>query len=244
MIGPSELVLRAAGRKPLGEPAKQAGRCAMCGSEHKEGDLIMPFKPADSFTDWASLRMPQSSVICGWCVEVWNADFTQKYLKSVVSLEGVFPCAKNDHIAYWLLNPPPPPFLIFLGDQKRQHLVWRTDMSLSRDVFSVRFGEKQMLIRREKLVSGLAACHEVVAALNLDRKKGKLKSPFRSLARELDDFQHGSLRQDVLALYQTEPTLQPYIDCLLSLTPGEIWGLTAVLYAQNPHRPEAVLSPN
>lgn len=244
MKSPSELVLRACGRQPLGAPAKKPGRCAMCGFEHQPGDMVEPFKPGDSFTDWSSLRNPESRVVCGWCAAVRGKEFTQTYAKSVVCSEGLFPFAKNDHIAYWLLNPPSGPFLMFASDQKIQHVIWRTDVSRSPDVYNIRYGEQQFMIRREKLLSGLDACRQITAALNAGRKKAAINTPFKLLSRDLSSLDHGALRSDVLELAKSDTAVQQAINELMTLTHGEIWGLNALIYAKEPHRPEPVFIPN
>jgi CRISPR type IV-associated protein Csf1 len=244
MKSPSELVLRACGRQPLGDPAKKPGRCAMCGAQHQIGDMVEPFKPLDSFTDWASLRSPESEVVCGWCLAVKGKEFTQTYAKSVVCSEGLFPFAKNDHIAYWLLNPPPGPFLMFAIDQTVQHVIWRTDVSLSPDIYNLRYGEQQFLIRRQKLLSGVEACRQITSILNLGRKKAAINTPFKVLSRDLSSLDHGELRQDVVELAKSDPVVQKAVDELMTLTHGEIWGLNALIYATNPHRPEPVFTPN
>lgn len=242
MISPSQFVLTAAGRMPpTGQPARDAGRCAMCGMAHEINDLVLPFAPADSFTDLPSLAAPASRVACVWCIGVWDQDFTQRHAKSVVTADGVFPAAKNDHIAWWLANPPSGPWMMFLSDQKQQHLVWRTPVNAGNDVFQVRFGAKILTIRHTKLQAAVEACREICLGLSANRKGAPPKSPYRSLDREIADFRHAQLRKEVYELVQASPQFDPHLQVLLNLTPGEIWALTALLYAKNPEKPEPSL---
>lgn len=261
LISPSDLVMRAAGRTPpRGEPAGKSGYCAMCGKPHTENDLVFPFEPEASFTDHNSLSDPTSSVICGSCVGVWSGEFTQTYSKSVICEEGVFPSAKNNHIAYWLLNPPNPPFIMMLSDQKRQHLVWRTPVNYSNKVYQVRFGSKLLTIRLNRLKQAVESCRLLSEAASVGRKGAALKSPFLSMARELDDLKHGRINPNVLKAVRLEEEsaqlektmteielrqlpLRQALEDLNTITPGEMWALTALLYATNPHRPEPVLTP-
>lgn len=243
MIRPTELVARAAGIAPLQvQVADIPGRCAMCGHPHEPGTPIAPFAPADSFTDYPSLIAPNSTVICGWCAATWSQDFTQTHLKSIICEQGVFPAASNDHIAYWLLNPPEPPFMLMIGDQKRQHVVWRTPVNLSKDIITLRFGEQLFTIRPKALKEAVDQINVLISAFNASSKK-KRKSPFMSLSRDVDTQMHGLIANEILAFVETRPELQVCLDTINALSSGELWGLTSVLYAQNPHKPEAAKTP-
>ncbi len=244
LLYPSDFVLSACGRQaPEGVPATTAGRCTMCGKPHGIGDEVLPFEPESSFTDYAELAQPGSAWLCTACMGVWNGEFTQTYAKVVVTPEGIFPAAKNDHIAWWLMNPPSTPWMFFLSDQKRQHLVWRTPVNRHSEIFQVRFGNKVLSIRHAMLAKAITAVNEICAALSKTRKGAPFKSPYRSLNRELSDFAHSQLRSDAYQLVEENSEMQGYLHTLLSLTAGEIWALTAVLYAKDPHRPDPVLTP-
>lgn len=245
MINPSELTLRFTGIAPRGQPAVKPGRCTMCGSSFHEGDIVDKFVPGKSFTDYSSLRASESKIICGWCATLKkSAELTQKFSKSIVCSEGLFPFAKNDHIAYWLLNPPRPPFIIVIGDQKRQHLYWRTDVSISQDIFNIRIGESQFLIRREKLISGLQACKRITAIINAENSSKKINSPFLVLSRDLSELAHAKLRSDVLEAALSNDEIKSAISELLTLTHGEVWALNPLIYAKSPHRPQALIFSN
>lgn len=244
-LSPSELAVRALGRQPIGvQVAKAAGVCAMCGHSHVPGDLVNPFSPEDSFTDYGLLRGRGSKVLCGWCAGVWNQEFTQKLLKTVACSEGIFPAASNNHIAYWLMNPPEGQWLWVQGDQKRQHIVWRAPVNTSREVFHVRFGENDLCLRRAMLQPAVDAARRLAKAASANRKGAPLKSPFTALSRDMDSNSNGTLRRDLYLLADsgTPEAAQVKEDMALicSLTPGELWALTALLYADNPHRPERI----
>lgn len=246
MLSPSDLTVEAAGLSLSGGMAATApGRCAMCGKPHASGDKVQPFVFGTGFTDVPALADLGSRFTCLSCVAVWNENFMRTYSKSVICREGVFPAARNDHIAYWLLNPPKPPFIFILSDQKQQHLVWRAPVNLSNEVFAVRFGIKVLVIRRAKLQPAVDAARALALAASTvpNRRGAALKSPFVSLAREHDNTKHGVLRADVLACVATSPQLQAHVDYLAGCTDGEIWALTALLYAKEPQRSEPALFP-
>ena len=231
-ISPSKIAIEAAGRAHKGVfKAAVSGHCAMCGQAHEIGDPITPFAPEDSFTDYGSLKAKASKVLCGWCAATWNADFTQKALKTVMCRDGVFAAASNADIAYWIANPPAGNWIWVMGDQKRQHIVWRATVNTSRDMFQVRLGENNMTVRRDKVQVAVDAARRLAAAASTGRKGAALKSPFIRLSRDLDDPSHGVIRNDLHQRANTEPDIKKDIEVLQSCTPGELWALTAVLYA-------------
>ena len=252
---PSQVAIRAAGRSHAGTfLATEAGFCAMCGQPHMVGEPVAKFVPTDSFTDFQALRKASSQLQCGWCAGMWNVDFTQKALKTVMCSEGVFPAASNADIAYWLNHPPKGEWIWVMGDQKRQHIVWRTTVNASQEVFQVRQGENMMTIRRSRLFDALHAARRLaLAATELRRNtalaKGRkasgtaFKSPFVRLSRDLDEPLHGAIRDDLHRLAITNPTVRADVALLQSSTPGELWALTALLYAEpSPARPSPYFS--
>ncbi len=240
----SELACQAVGRRPRGSAvAKDGGACAMCGRPHGPGDSVVDFEPQSSFTDWAALRSPSSRLICVWCDGVWDRDFTQAYLKTIVCREGVFPAARNDHLAYWIMNPPEGPWLFLQGDQKIQHVVWRAPVNHSREVFQVRAGEAVLTIRTKQLQAGVAAVKALAAKateLRGSKRGAPLKSPFVSLSRDLDSPSQGVLRRELHAHAGNDPETARNIATVSAMTSGELWALTSLLYAKDPHRPDAV----
>lgn len=238
---PSHIVAKAAGLAPLGTPATKPGKCALCGYAHQVGDPVADFACGDSFTDFGAMRGAGSPTVCGWCLVTWSADFTQRYTKSIICSDGVFPAASNDHLAYWMLNPPEGEWIFVQSDQKRQHVIWRAAVNRSKDVFVVRYGELQLTIRPAALSTGADAARRLAQFLSVGRKGAALKSPFVRLSRDIDDPAHGTLRAD-LYKHCEDPDVARDIETIHRLTPGELWGLTAVLYANNPQRPEPKLS--
>lgn len=229
---PSKIAVQAAGRNHAGVlKATQSGNCAMCGQPHEAGDPVTPFAPEDSFTDYGALNCSPSKFICGWCAATWNADFTQKALKTVMCQEGVFAAASNADISYWISNPPEGPWIWVMGDQKRQHIVWKSTVNTSREVFQVRLGENNMTVRRQKVIDAIAASRRLAAAASVGRKGAPLKSPFARLSRDLDDPAHGSIRADLHKKAKDDPQVRADIASIQTCTPGELWALTAMLYA-------------
>lgn len=242
ILSPSRLTVLASGIQPAGSrKSKNECRCAMCGTTIFAGDLIDDFAPGDAFTDYPALAAKSSDVICADCKAIWRQEFLQKYSKSVICDEGVFPFAKMENQAYWLLNPPQSPFIMILSDQQQQHLIWRAPVNLSRDLYQIRFGSALLTIRRLILVEAMEASRYLVELLNATEKKPRTKSPFVRLDWEMSDLRHGRLRDEVLSLPGDEA--QKMVGLLRSLTPGESWALCVLLAGKEPVRPEPVLTP-
>ncbi len=236
MISPSKLAIQASARhgfKPIGIPAEKAGVCMMCGFPHTEGDLVVSSNLSGSFTNWSDLAN-SGDIVCGHCAAVSQDPWTQAWMNSVVTESGVYKFASNNDIAFWLLNPPKTPFIMMRGDQQKQHLVWRTPVNYSPDVYQVRFGEKMLSIRRKQLVSARDAALRLSARIADGSKKKSAKAfntPFVKPVRDMDSLIAGQLRAEIVTIGESEPAVAADIQILNQCTPGEIWALTAVLYA-------------
>lgn len=232
-LSPSQIAVEAAGVKPRGVlKARSSGVCAMCGIAHDAGELIAPFAPTDSFTDYGALADRASKFICQWCAATWTADFTQSFLKTVMCKTGVYGAASNALIAHWIQNPPEGPWIWVNGIQQRQHVVWKAPVNTSRDIFQVQFDEFAMTIRRAKVLEAQQAARRLAAAASAGRRGAPLKSPFNSLDRELKEVGHGRIRYDLMKMAETDPAIRADVDVLHTCTAGEVWALTAVLYAE------------
>lgn len=241
LISPSRLAIEAAGFRPTGLPAKSAGRCQMCGHTYVAGDLIVDAELPDTFTNWGELASAGSPHICGHCAAVCQAPWLQAWMNAVICEKGVFKFSSNADIAYWLLNPPEGPFVMTRGDQQKQHLVWRTPVNYSRDVYQVRIGEKMVTIRRAQLIEARDAAIILSERINASReekpKPGRkpatdFTNPFTRPFREMDNVSAGRFRQEALNLAGEDSVSAAMLDTLRGCTPGEIWALTAVLYAE------------
>lgn len=236
--------------------ADHTGRCVMCGAEYHKGEIVEPFAPADSFTEYADLQNPTGTHICGACKAVWRKEFMQSYTKNIVSKDGLFPFFSNNDVAYWLKNPPAPPFMMFISTQQLGHVIWKVPVSLSRDVFFVRYDDKVFAIRHARLMEGLEAANLIDAALKAKaslqagqdtKKKKKEKLYFESpfvLDRNLERSSHGFLKDAVVEMAQDDPAVAGAVAVLRSLNAGEIWALPHFFNADSTlTRPEPKLAP-
>lgn len=250
MISPSQLLIEYL-RIPLmgGGKAEHDGRCVMCGGYYKAGDLCDPWAPPASFMDYCDLQNPSGTHVCGACVTV-NArgkDFMQTYTKSVACKEGVFGFFSNDAVAYWLTNPPEPPYLAFISTQQLGHIVWKAPVNLSRERMIVRYNDKTLVIRRSHLLEAVESARllseakiadEIAAQTAKGKKRGKptsFHSPIK-LDRTMEHPDNGTLAPWVDEIAAGDPVLMRAAQTLRSSTVGEIWGLTHILFAKKPSR--------
>jgi CRISPR type IV-associated protein Csf1 len=253
LISPSQIALQAVKQRPIGAPAQTPSRCALCGLAIAIGELLLPYRPSDSFTDYSSMAARGEDNVCGWCAGVLNEQrFTQQWGNAVFTQHGVFRAHKNVELAYWLLNPPAEPFVWVRLGAKKQHLVWRAPVNYAPALIQVRFGELILSLRTDRLREATAASrrlanvgpHEVEATLATKsaskpksapkpKPKAKRATAFLVSARELDSPLQGSIhpnvRQGVLESTDNASHAQD-LALLNSLTPGEAWALTSLLY--------------
>lgn len=253
MITTPQLIVDSLGIAPIGtEKATTPGLCVMCGTGYAIGATVEPFAPGDSFTEYADLQNPTGSHICGACNATWRKEFMQNYTKSVVCSEGLFPFFSNDAVAYWLLNPPQPPYAMFISTQQLGHIVWKAPVSHSRDLMIVRYNDKILKIRRGHLLESIEAARYLSerlceAANSATQAKGRKKATRdfinpMILDRSLERTNHGQFKAEVSDLAANDSIAASSIATLQRATVGETWALAHILYVTHPVKPEPKLT--
>lgn len=235
LLSPSRLALEAAGRKPVGSHVATAdmGACAMCGTTIGPGDIYSPFEVTNTFMDRPSLADPFSYLACGHCTVVRSEkEFLQRFSKSVVTRDGFFKIASNDDQASFFLNPPAPPFLAFVSDATQQHLIWRTPVSYSKDVFQLRFGNRVLMIRHKVMMRTLAAFNALHALLETHVSGGPTKFQMVGFDRELYGTRHGQFSTAPILLAAARPELEreiiDHVEQVHSASPGEYFAAARI----------------
>lgn len=240
----SSLYRVAAGLTPVGTAVvEHPDHCMMCAAALKPGDLANPVTKrtfTDAFNNTLDLRAPSGHHVCGDCQVLWRKDWLQKYSKTFACEQGVFKLASNEHLAGFLFNPPEPPFAAIFSTKQQQHMIWRTPLSLSRDLFVVRVDNDLLTIRQPLLLEALAAyrhAESIMAAVKPMGRTALLKAPAALFDRGLAHGQMGMLRPDVEALLRQVGEAW-IIDLLHGLSMGEWWALNAVRHF-DPDQPPA-----
>jgi CRISPR type IV-associated protein Csf1 len=257
MISPSKLALHAAGFERASEYAlKENAQCVMCGVRMLEGDQAAAWEPTIGFTNFVHLLAPTSKHVCPDCAGAWRVEFTQSWATGVIFNEdGVHKANSADTMAHALLYPPMTPFLWVKGDQKQQHLVWRTPVTIDKNLVRVRLGEKVVTIRRLVVIGALKAfrdAEEVLKSIPKELRPAKKANPgnesglFRYLAWDVDHVDHSLISDGLIALSVGHKHAQQFSclkDLLQSLNFGEVWALMILLKSKKPTKPEIIATP-
>ena len=236
MMTASELVCRQAGIEPLGSVEQTETVCTMCGRVIHAGEHRSTFRPSSSFMNWGDLFV--STKVCGFCVHLTNKALMLKTQLVCVTQTEVIPAAKLVHKKWLLLNLPEPPFVFLQTDTKLAHMIWRTPLTVSKELLFVRLGARQLLVRMA-LVRKATECFAGIA----DRFEAKahpkkpLRHPFAFLDLELRDLQSWKIRRDVAPMIDAQDA-----GIITALNPGEYWALAILTSTPKAEKPESKLN--
>jgi len=232
----SYLARNALGLEPSGDShAIGDSPCVWCGRRIKEGEPVTHWFDNGTFMDWPSLSISTTvgDYICCDCSPLWGRVAMQKVTKAVICNEGVYPVKTLAERAYFLLEPPEPPFLFAVSDTtNQQHIWWRTPVNHDRDNFAVQVGLRTHWIRRRRLL-GLNQLVREFKDLNYG-PSGKGRLPFLADLDGIEPFQGQLLADSRTKHYIWPETLRDRIE---TLSAGEIWALTTICIGQNPVKP-------
>jgi CRISPR type IV-associated protein Csf1 len=227
---PSALYRKATGLPVDAERAPHVAavdaNCAMCGAPVAAGErCLLTGKDTftGSFNNRLDLAFPSSPAVCADCATLWQKDFLQRYSKTVANRHGVYKLASNEDHAQFVLDPPEPPFVAILSTTQQQHLIWRTPVTLSKELLFVRLGDEVLSIRPQLVRQALKDYDALVGLMAAHKLKGLPCTFDRDLASE----RVGSIRSDVRRLALANG-LADEVERLVSLTMGDWWALNAV----------------
>ena len=128
------------------QKGKEKGICVFCGRYTEHGHRI---KLSDNFTAWNLLE--EGEVICEYCYAlIKNQDFRRH--SWVLSEEGV-KYLKKGEILTTLLNPPEPPFTIYITKtgKKQGFLDLINRVNYSNERYFIAFDDKLIFVNRVEL---------------------------------------------------------------------------------------------
>ena len=216
---------------PDGVPAKMPCTCALCGLEISEGDVSAPLILGPGFMDDLSLACRGSDTICGYCARLIAVDGLRASGYGAFGANGAFPFRKWVDIASALLSPPEPPFVMTYATANNQHMAWRAPVNFSRDVYRVRVGLRDLLVRRAVLHRAVEAC-QVLGTLAGYVTTGKktLPNPYVMLSSDLKEIEHGRLKKMTGDLFEKGgQEAKEAFGLIRNLSLGETWALRFVL---------------
>ena len=211
MLTTAELACKGLKLKPVGK--RWSGdtplTCAMEGRAINPGDWVCPFVPGPNFMSDAGLAA-RSPVISGWVEPLTKRDTMSKLQRAVITAKAVYPIHQRIHRAYFLLNPPSPPFACVISDATMQHLIWMAPTNWNQAQYKILLGSRLLTIRQEKLMNAVDEWKGADCWPWLSNDWGMHDVSNRLLRPELSDSQYASLAE---------------------LTLGEFWALGVVLPA-------------
>lgn len=238
-ITSSVVICKALDIAPDGVPAKETGVCALCGLDIAKGDLSAPLALGDGFMDDISMAGRGSKVICGHCAPLMTADALRKTgYGAFNTTSGAHPFRKWADVAAMLTNPPETPFVMTYATANNQHMAWRAPVNLSRDLFYVRVGLRDLKIRGQVLADAVEQCRVLGEALYADKKASSdasirktLPHPFIEMAPDLKSASHGMLNPKVYSngMRNSVEGFVEHLTAVMSLTAGEVWALRFIL---------------
>ena len=123
------------------------GSCIFCGRYSDNGS---PAKLKTNFTGYQYLQ--SGSIICPFCYEIYN---NQEYRKSMwYASKQRYKTFKRDEAKNILLNPPDPPYVIYMTKtwKKQGWLTLMNKVNYDRDNFFVGFDYDVILVNHNMLV--------------------------------------------------------------------------------------------
>jgi len=226
----SRLACDAIGLIPVGIESDEQNACCLCGSPVDVGDRQIIFTaPSANFMDDFSMAS-RSGIACGYCAAIMPKKVMFKLQAGVFGHDGAYSLRKDTDRAWLLRRPPRTPFVAVVSDSTLQHLIWRTPVTLSSDLITIRLGPRLLTIRRHLAL-------EMTDAVIAEREQGK--RVFRALDRGVKDLRHGQIT------WNKAEGIQPETRALLArASPGELWALATLAKAITPEpiEPDPILA--
>jgi CRISPR type IV-associated protein Csf1 len=229
----SELFCRQAGLNPQGAIADTVETCVMCGRLISSGEARSEFRPLTSFMDAPELcARDRSTKICGYCIHLTKIAVILKTQRVCITSKQVIPAARLAHLKWLLLNPPDPPFVLLQNQTNLSHMIWRTPLTLSQQLWYVRMGTRQLTVRLTLVEKALDRFKRIVDRIAETKARQRLRHPFNLLDFELRNLNVWRIRRDVA----------PWLDAgdqelIAMLRPGEYWALAILTTKQEPEDP-------
>ena len=247
----SELATKALNIEPTGSPyVGEATSCTMCGKPIHEGDIATGASFGQSFNDFSFLR--GTGYVCGHCRATTEQKVMRKLQRCVITEGGCYSLNKDEHRAWFLLNPPEPPFAVVINQSSNflaaLHMHWKTPVTTDKRVIQVNLGGAVLQLRHDIFLEAMGWCKDIAAAVNAARPKAKKKErmhhPFKVLNRDplaSGCMNNGVLLEDVNGLGAEH---RPAVEKLRGLKLGELWALATMMKGKGvtPVRPDLVTS--
>ena len=176
--------------------------------------------------DTSSLAAKGSDSVCGACAVMTSSKALNASGYGVYSANETLPFRKWQDVRSALMNPPKGAFVALYATAKSQHMAWRAVVNYSQNLFYVRVGLRDLLIRRSILLKTLETVERMgrqLGRVETKLKTGEIRSlptPFRGLSPDLKDVNTGLFISKVWTTCAKDDIAQ-----VMQLTTGELWAM-------------------
>lgn len=215
------------------EVATEDSSCGVCGVPIAAGEIVESLELPKTFTNQRDLADINAPYRCQGCASVMADQRFQKKLSAhIFCKDGLFPANKKIHRGYWLMNPPPPPYLFVLGVTKSQHVVWRAPVNVSDKIILIQHGDDVLRLRKQVLHDAVSATLTLreMAEKQMEKDSKKAKTPLRLMPFTYSDLKGQRVFQSepqrwLIALMEKDSDAKQIANPLFSLTAQECWAL-------------------
>lgn len=235
MLYPSDVVASALNLAP--DPqlpvwgAESLTHCSHCAAPIATGDHFQPLNAGVFFSSTRDLATA-SRVVCWRCVHVRAKTLLNGLSYALICPDAIYSIAKDTEKAWLFLETPEPPFVVVHSSSTMQHLVWRTPVTLSKDLIQVRFGDNLFVVRPKVVKEAISRAEDVT-----DRSGADWMNPLL-LDRKVSEGYHGLLNPKA-AQFLTDSDREFFTN---RVGPGERWALAYICHSKRPQpqRPEII----
>lgn len=151
--------------------------CWKCGGdifhEVNEG-ICKSYKPSPKFNDqWycKGKHNEPKKVVCVACEAAQKSNYFPNFnLNACFTEDKAYQLTLDEDLISFLINPPKPPYLFFIGEKKRQHMVWLSSITLDNRAMAITKGRSHAIINREKALSFAELLYKILEKTNKIRQ--------------------------------------------------------------------------
>lgn len=226
-VNGSEMACRVMGFNPTGKPTESNATCCMCGQPIALGELAVqrPFKGNTTFMDDASLWENRDHA-CGWCASLLSDSALRTFTACLITSEKAWSLSGWGSRAWYFLNPPDKPHLVVFATKQKHHLVWRTPVNLSNKLFTVRYGDFLMHIRRAHMMKAVDAARSLIEMTNSTNDSKKVVKSFL-IGSDPSKPNFGRIHPLIAKTCAGTPEMATILSCSV----GELWATGVIVSA-------------
>lgn len=170
--------------------------CWKCGGDifHPvNAGICKPYKASPKFNDqWhcKGKHNDKDKVVCAACEAAQHANYFPNFnLNACFTKDKAYQLTLDEDLISFLINPPKPPYLFFIGEKKRQHMVWLSNLTLDNRAIVITKGRSHAIVNREEALIFAEKLNQILIKANAIRKAQQqilLSTPLMSSRIEIN----------------------------------------------------------